>query len=227
MRGVSDIVVVAALKEELAPLRRARLPHPVALACLGDGAAAASKALTTVLDARDAPPAIVLVTGFCGALDPICERNTPVAVTRLVAIDRDPVPAPDPDWTARLTAAGARAVTLCSAGALISGRDERTALGTITGADVVDLESASLARICASRSIPFAVLRVVTDGIDDDLHPHVLAAARPDGSVSRPGVALRALVTPWTIPSLMKVARNARQAAEIAAALTIRVAASE
>ena len=219
---MSRPLIVAALKEELAPLRRKPPIAPATLRVLGDGAPTATDALVATLDALPSPPGVVLVAGFCGALDPAFERGRVVAITRMVAHDRDGVPEPDPNWTARLEAAGAQIATLSSARGLISGRAERLALGRLTGAQVVDLESAALARVCAERSLPFAVLRVVSDALDDDLHPHVLAAARADGSVSRAGVIVRTLATPWEVPSLLRFARRAATSARRAADVLVR-----
>ncbi|MEK6695165.1 MAG: hypothetical protein AABY67_07405 [Nitrospirota bacterium] len=187
------IAILAASGRELAPARaalgtveRRRLGSlecevgrtgdvEVYLIKTGMGPAAAAAAAQAVLSemALDA----VVSTGYAGALGPAgigdvivgadvrdWTREHAQAIFRadpaLLAIAREAAGEAKLAWSEGPVATAAR--VLCRA-------DEKRALAEASGAIAVDMESAEIARVAASRNVPFLLVRAVSDRAGDDL----------------------------------------------------------
>ena len=88
----------------------------------------------------------------------------------------------------------------------------KRALQRATGAAAVDTESHVAAAIAAKHGLPLAAFRVVADGARRSLPPVASIALTEDGGVSHAAV-LRSLVrTPSQIPSVLRIAVDARRA---------------
>jgi len=81
-----------------------------------------------------------------------------------------------------------------------------------TGALAVDLESVVVARAAAALGIPFLVLRAIADTAARKLPPAALVPLRPDGKPMLGQVLASVLRRPSQLPTLLGVAREARQA---------------
>lgn len=81
-----------------------------------------------------------------------------------------------------------------------------------TGALAVDLESVVVARAAAALGIPFLVLRAIADTAARELPPAALVPLRPDGKPMLGQVLASVLRRPSQLPTLLGVAREARQA---------------
>jgi len=90
-------------------------------------------------------------------------------------------------------------------------RDKRRAWRE-TGAIAVDLESVVVARAAAALGIPFVVLRAIADPAVRDLPPAALLPLADDGTPALGTVLASVLRRPKQLPTLLAVAREARQA---------------
>ena len=81
-----------------------------------------------------------------------------------------------------------------------------------TGAIAVDLESVVVARSAAALGIPFVVLRAIADPAVRELPPAALVPLSGDGRPAIGQVLASLLARPRQLPTLLTVAREARQA---------------
>jgi hopanoid-associated phosphorylase len=90
-------------------------------------------------------------------------------------------------------------------------RDKREAWRS-TGAIAVDMESVVVARAAAALGIPFVVLRAIADPAARELPPAALVPLADDGTPALVQVLASLLRRPKQLPTLLTVAREARQA---------------
>lgn len=157
-----SLLVVAALRLEALALRRGA-PHLRVERC-GMGAARARRATARL--AADPAPALV-VAGVCGALDTRLEVGDVVVASELRTTDGGSRPLDSDSLYESLADLGlrVRVAPLVSTERLVHGAERaRLAEG---GARAVDMESWWLAEAAGTR--PFGVVRVVSDGPDDEL----------------------------------------------------------
>jgi adenosylhomocysteine nucleosidase len=95
--------------------------------------------------------------------------------------------------------------------AVATKRDKRRAWRE-TGAIAVDLESVVVARAAAALGIPFVVLRAIADPAVRELPPAALVPLAEDGTPALGRVLASVLRRPKQLPTLLVVAREARQA---------------
>ena len=223
------IAVVAAMREELgALLARAREARRdahgfhlarlgnlrVVLAGTGDGALRARKGLAALCEAYG--PRAVVGMGVSGALTNELSVFD-ILVARRVFGDGTEAPAPDATMASRaLAIPGAREATFLTVPSPVVTRAARGALAAAVDGDgapvAVDMESAAWAREAAERRTPYALLRVVNDGADDELPGYLSRCMDAEGGIRRSRVALAALADPATIPTLLALRRRVREA---------------
>jgi len=88
----------------------------------------------------------------------------------------------------------------------------KRSLHRFAGALAVDMETHVAARVAGRRRLPFAVVRVISDSVDDALPPAALAGMRPDGGVAL-GAVLRSLFRqPRQLGALIRTGRHAGRA---------------
>jgi adenosylhomocysteine nucleosidase len=209
MTDRTEVVIVAALEREIAPLVRGwsvilgpRYHYyergAVIVVCGGIGPEAARQAADTVLTFRQ--PSVIISAGFAGAL------RESVSVGSLV------VP------TKVLTTEGGRAFridggkgTLVSTGSIVSLAVKRELAKTYT-ADAVDMEAASVAEVAQAKGVRFVAVKAISDGSDFDL-PQVDRFVDGRGEFQTLRFALHALVRPAMWPAVGKLKRNADRAA--------------
>jgi hopanoid-associated phosphorylase len=81
-----------------------------------------------------------------------------------------------------------------------------------TKAIAVDLESVVVARAAAALGIPFVVLRAIADPASRELPPAALVPLEHDGTPALGQVLASVMRRPQQLPTLLAVAREARQA---------------
>lgn len=154
-------------------------------------------------------PRFVLSVGFSGALQANQRVGDLIVATEVVDEWGHRWPASCPNvWANRHLSTG-RLLTMPSLAA-----DPRTKrrLGRQYGAVAVDMESAAAARLCHQHKVPFASLRVISDGWQTSLSPHLVKLLRR-GRVSLPALAARVLRHPKLIGEFVRLARQTRRAA--------------
>ena len=91
-------------------------------------------------------------------------------------------------------------------------RNAKAALQLKTQAVAVDMESGIAAEVAASRDLPFAALRIISDDALDSL-PHAARVAMKDGGGIDMSAVMGSLLTrPLQIPQLIGTARDAGRA---------------
>lgn len=228
------IAIVAAMPEELAPLR-ARLIAPartqrgavavergrlagreVALAATGDGARNARAGVEALL-AAGAEALVVL--GVSGALSP--ELGTADSVVASRVTDEDgAVHEADAAWVAAATrATGARPAVVVSARRIADSAEEKRRLARQAGAGLalVDSESAAYVAAARARAIPWLVLRAVSDRADENLPPLLNRSLDAGGAVNRGRVLRGLLGDPGALPQLLALRKRVGQCALVLA----------
>lgn len=154
----------------------------------------------------------LLSFGLAGGLEPGLAAGSVVIATQVVSGDERF--APDDGWTQRLHLLLREGVgrTMAGVDVPVASLPGKQALFALTGAAAVDVESHVAARAAARAGLPFAALRAIADPAERTL-PH--AAVVGMGSDGRPalGAVLRSLAhNPAQLPTLLRVAADARQA---------------
>jgi adenosylhomocysteine nucleosidase len=229
------IAIVAAMPEELAPLRarlvgstrtqqgavvveRGRLGgREVALAATGDGARNARAGVAELLAACGAEALVVL--GVSGALSPDLATADLIVASRVTDEDGRAREA-DADRVAAATrATGGRRAVVMSARRIADSAGEKRRLAEQAGAGlaVVDLESAAYVAAAEARAIPWVVLRAVSDRADENL-PALLNRSLDSGGAVNRGRVLRGLFAdPGALPQLLALRKRVGQCAEVLA----------
>jgi hypothetical protein len=144
--------------------------------------------------ARGMMPATALVLGVCGALDPALGVADTVVYARIAdgaeIIELD----------ARLAAACAAVcatvpVSAANVAAVVGSAAAKAALRAATGAAVIDMEGASIARALHARGVRVAMVRVVSDAAGGEL-PDLRDVYTPAGALRPLALALAFARTP-------------------------------
>jgi len=229
--------VVAALSEELAPLRsrvtgierhetgalvveRGWLGgRRVALSVTGDGEQNARAGVTALL--ADSRPQHLIVIGVAGALS----RGLPTAalvVARRVTDEDGKSVTGDEQRTADVArATGGRMAVVLSTAAIVDRADEKQRLAERLGAGeipaVVDLDSATYVAGAVAAGIPWLVLRAVSDTADESLPPLLNRSRDGGGAIRRGHVLLGLLRRPQALPFLLTLRGRVGRCAEVLA----------
>jgi adenosylhomocysteine nucleosidase len=152
-------------------------------------------------------PRFLVLAGFSGALGPGRPVGHLVFATEVVDEHGGRWPT---TWTNDIHAGRQlEKGSVLTANALVTDPESKRELGARHGAVAVDLESATAARICQQRGVPFGCLRAISDDAEMPLSPalvNLLRAGRPS-----PMAVLGALLRrPRLVNELRVLARNTR-----------------
>lgn len=197
------ILLLAAMKQELAPLRAQLARSHLRLAVTGIGEHRAAEAVRR-LAASDGDLDLIVSTGCCGGLVPCATAGhivIPQQVLRLEGEQVTPVPPPDARWAGLARAACQQLGLEHSSGSLVTVRrglatpEGKRACHDATGAVAVDMETAAIGEAAARLGLPFLSIRVVLDTVEERLPDALFLRLRQiSGGLAR---CLRAvLVTP-------------------------------
>jgi adenosylhomocysteine nucleosidase len=231
MFSVGMIAIVAAMPEELAPLRArvraARALHfpdkntvdvvsadlrgkAVALAVTGDGERNARRG-AAALESMIALQRLIVV-GIAGAAS---DDLSPGALIVAVEVGHEGGASwrADPSCVAEAVRVGARPARLVSARRLADTPAAKRSLAGASGGSVaIDLESASYVEAAERAGVPWTVLRVISDAAHEALPPLLNQSRDAGGSVRRGAVAL-GLATNWrALPVLMRLRARLQEA---------------
>ena len=152
--------------------------------------------------------------GIAGALAPGLKPGDIILSTEVIDDDRrwissESLRARVPELLAQT---GAIEGPVLGAQTVIASETDKRRAWQETGAIAVDLESVVVARAAAALGIPFLVLRAIADPATRELPPAALVPLRADGKPMLGQVLGSVLRRPQQLPSLLAVAREARQA---------------
>jgi adenosylhomocysteine nucleosidase len=207
-RATGEILVVAALERELASVRKSR-NSGLSLLETGQGPENCERALRRRLNG--ASPCFVLGIGLAGALSDSLSPGDLVLVNRVEGVDARP--------PARLlTAVQAVPLELKSGVAVTvdevvcEAASKRRLASAVRPGDlaIVDMESSALARVCGEKSVPFLIVRAVSDLVDEDLPIDFNRCRTRSGRVSTTRVVIAAAARPGAIRGLRELERRAR-----------------
>jgi len=208
----SSIGVVVGLAAEARIARR--LGWPVAV---GGGTSSGAKLAARRL-VNDGARALVSF-GLAGGLDPALAPGAIIVPSAV--IDDDHRYPTDPKLSNLL--GGATPHLLLGANTIVAAVVEKARLYSETGAAATDLESAAVARVAKTNSVPFSVLRAICDPADRTLPPAALAALDRHGAIAIGRVLASIAAHPTQIPALLALASDAMTARR---ALLARVSAA-
>lgn len=192
--------IVAGVEGEKRALGRWLVDPRVAIALSG---ADAGRARQAAADLAGRGARVLVSFGLAGGLDPSLRPGT---VIRPKRVSRDGTPA---DWSVRAANDGVEIERLVEAAAIVATSSEKAALAARAEAQAVDMESAAVAEIAASRGLTAAVLRAIADPAERDLPQAALVATRPDGAVNVPAVLGSLIRRPSEFPALLALGRDA------------------
>lgn len=163
---------------------------------------------------RRDPPTGVIFAGFGGALRPGLAIGD-------VVIAAEVVDAAGASWIC--SCVGQSPARILTTSHLVATPAEKRELGDRHAADVVDMESAAVARVCAARGVPFLAVRAVSDAADTALSPR-LVRLLAGGRVSPVRAGLAVLRQPSLVAEFRRLARDTRLAAKHLATTLERIA---
>lgn len=200
--GLSPILVCFAVKEEAAPFQRRLGATPgIRVLTTGMGRRNAEQAVGAALDQQR--PGLVVTSGFAGGLLPGLARGT-------VVFD----PGAPPGLADRLVAAGARPARFHCAERVVTSRGDKRALRAASDAEAVEMESHFIQRLCQTRGIPAATVRVILDTAEEDLVLDFNQFMTPDQRIDGWKLALALLRSPARIPALLAFRKQTLLAAQ-------------
>jgi len=171
-----------------------------------------AKGLAEKLDALHGDIEGVISFGLAGGLSPLLKVGEVVIADQVISGSEQW--RCDERWRVALAAklAGAHQGPIAASKTILEDAEGKAALFSATGALAVDMESGAAARFAATRKLPFAVLRVISDDARHVLPPAALVAMQPDGGIALGRVLASLLRHPLQVPGLIRTARTSNKA---------------
>lgn len=232
-RPTDATTVVAALRDEVRPLlermtiesttaatRRARLWRgrcsraPLDVLVTGEGRHHAKTGLARYLEELAEGNRRFLLVGVAGALSPGLEPGALVLADRVVSATGERASRPSHPW--HDVGSVVQRGVLATAEEVVTSAARRRELWLAIGspsAAAVDMETLWWAQELDSRGCPWASLRAISDGFEEDLPGYLARCFRERTGISRGRVIAHAVSRPWTVPSLLRLAARVRSAA--------------
>ncbi|MFQ5719346.1 MAG: phosphorylase [Acidobacteriota bacterium] len=211
---MSRLGVVAALRREAALLPGRDRPGGVSVAVAGVGPDRAAAAATGLIEGG---AAALLSWGLAGGLQPDLTAGD-LLIPAEVIDEAGTVYATDAAWRQRLTARLAPGLCVAACRRLLTSRSllaeagRKRALGALTGAAAVDMESTAIARVAAAAGRPFLAVRVVCDAAGTAF-PAAAVGAVDGAGRTRPVHVLAVLLRrPHDLGAVLRLARAERAA---------------
>jgi len=187
-------------------LREARILEGPGVTTIAGGGDVAR--LEAALEAA-VPGAVGIISiGLGGALAPGLEPGDWVVADRALEFRTNPA------WAQRLMERlpGARLGAILGSDVIVADPRAKRALFEATGALAVDMESHIAARVAQRHGLPFAVARVISDGVDRALPRAAQAGMRPDGGMDVLAVLKSLAGDPRQLPALIRTGLEAETA---------------
>jgi adenosylhomocysteine nucleosidase len=189
-----------------APIGRANLEVVVT----GMGPENASRAVEM---AMSVPPAICISSGFAGALRPEHKAGDVLVARTVKQMEKSKSIESSIELVARAQQTGAKCVEAFLTSERVVGRvEEKKRLAPF--ADAVDMESSTILAAAHERSVPSVAIRVISDGFDQSMPVEFGKAIDERGRVRARGVVREIVRRPAILPSLIRLGRESKTAAE-------------
>jgi adenosylhomocysteine nucleosidase len=218
---MTRVAIIAAMPGELKPLTRGwqhecrsgvdlwRWAYPDEkgnkgewiAACAGAGTAAATRAFAEV--ERGGAIDRVISTGWVGALRKDLAPGQACDVSAVI----------DARTGERFVVAGPSDHCWLVTSPKVADTHEKLRLAETYEASLVDMEAAGIARLAATRGIPFYCIKGISDGYTDQL-PNFNRFISPDGRFRLARFIVFALLRPWHWPALVRMGENSKKAAQ-------------
>ncbi|MFL6273591.1 MAG: hypothetical protein ACJ74G_00150 [Blastocatellia bacterium] len=214
IRGVTEsrrspVLVVAALKRELAVIARQRHDQ-LTLLDTGEGPRNAERALRAWLSAQRARA--VINVGLAGALSPALQAGDLMIAHEVRGPDRRVDASRSPLFQSAAGFGNVRVGTAVTVDEIVcKATDKRRLAEAFAVSEVawVDMESLAVAAVCDELQMPYLIVRAVSDAFDEDLPVDFNRCRDRDGRVSPRRVIQAALVKPRAFKGLMILNRRA------------------
>jgi adenosylhomocysteine nucleosidase len=209
----ATILVVAALAQELAPLRKRNL-RGVASLVVGVGRKNAERRLRDWFTTHQADAVICL--GFAGAL------SSSLEVADLV-VDQTAWQAKH--WFGQLSSTAIHFGKIITIDEIIGARGKRELAEQLEAQEIacVEMESAAVAQVCREHAVPCLLVRAISDLFDEDFPIDFNRCRDERGDMSRSKVMKAVLRRPQSIKPLVELGRRAALCAERLAAFVEQV----
>ena len=219
MSAVPRVIIIGAIRDELAAVARGISPDTLPVSHLIRGGVGPDSASRAVAGLDFSNVNHVCSTGFCGGLNDGVEVGDIVVATAILRGDSGERVDIDAQLVSAISAALKSAGVKFHAGPLVSVREpvfrcaDKRALGTSASALAVDMESFAItspaAKVAGCR--PFA-LRVISDSVDDELPSEVSEFLDADGNVRAGKITRFIFKRPTNIARLMELKKRSDKA---------------
>ena len=206
------IGVISGLSREVECFNKIPLQTRKFYTCSGVGPERAEKAARDFIDAG---ATALMSFGVAGGLSEVASAGTVVLADAV--INGQQVYNTDKAWHSRLFSALWDKCPLITG--LVAGTDrmvptssEKQELFKITKALCCDMESHAMARVAASKQVPFSIIRAISDPYDRDVPSWVLRNLTPTGGVRITALSLQALRRPSSWGKLAGLSRESNRA---------------
>lgn len=220
------ILVTFAVDAEFAPWRHmrdfCRVPHgPVTVwesslaatelrvALTGIGPQRAAQAISGVLDDR---PDVCISSGLAGALLPDHQPGEILAAREVCLGGGNAVARSDQSLYQLALLCGAKPAARFHTSQTVV-RSAQAKAGLAAAAEAVEMESFSVLAEAARRGVRAVAVRAVSDAADEDLPLDFTRAMNDRGELSVPRLAGQIAGNLWSLPTLVRFARQSRQSA--------------
>jgi nucleoside phosphorylase len=227
---INKVLLVFAMKEELAPWRRghrflpvANSPHPVSVTSIGStevyvalvGAGAVNaKHFNDLTDSI--APSVGIVTGVAAGLKPEWRSGDLLVAQSVSGPDGKPEISADPNLIRVAVECGAKpAPLLLTLPRIVRSVEEKVRLAS--RGDAVDMESLPLMKQWAARAIPSLALRVILDPVEMPITCDFESAMDAQGQVRIAKILGQLARHPQLLPDFLHLARQSRHVLQILA----------
>lgn len=188
--------------------------RPVVIAESGVGRPAARQATEDLIKIHH--PQWIVATGFAGALVPTLKFGHILMANSIVDCEHQSL-----DVGFHIAPQVVEATPSLQVGRLLTidqlvrQRAEKERLATEFGAVACDMETMAIAQVCRQRQVRFLAVRIVSDGLDDQLTPEVEHMLDQQSLAGKLGAATRAIFQrPGSIKDMWKLQETARRASD-------------
>ena len=167
--------------------------HPVVWTISGVGRQAARDAAQLMIDGHQ--PHTLISAGFAGALAPDLEHGAVLVPERILDDNQQciyPLGHSDQSLWPGENIIDSKA-TLITVDSVITSKEKKARLRQETHADLVDMESATVALVAQNANVQFLAVRAISDTSEETLPPEVSRLSQPQSPMHRFGAALAAI----------------------------------